>query len=57
MMVPFLGSLNIRCRIILEIQQGTMILTTTHMTKGIINGVQGLGLKIDNEQTPPALGF
>ena len=28
---PFLGSLNIRCRIILGIQKGTLILTTTHV--------------------------
>ena len=28
---PFLGTLNIRCRIIIGIQKGTMILTTTHM--------------------------
>ena len=29
-MVPFLGTLNIRCRFIIGIQKGTMILTTTH---------------------------
>ena len=28
---PFLGSLNIRCRIIIGIQSGTIILTTTHL--------------------------
>ena len=28
---PFLGTLHIRCRIILGIQKGTTILTTTHM--------------------------
>ena len=28
---PFLGTLNIRCRIIVGIQEGTRILTTTHM--------------------------
>ena len=28
---PFLGRLNTRCRIILRTQQGTIILTTTHM--------------------------
>ena len=28
---PFLGILNIRCRIIIGIQKGTIILTTTHM--------------------------
>ena len=30
---PFLGTLNIRCRIIIGIQKGTIILTTTHMEK------------------------
>ena len=28
---PFLGTLNIRCRIIIGIQKGIIILTTTHM--------------------------
>ena len=28
---PFVGTLNIRCRIIVGIQKGTIILTTTHM--------------------------
>ena len=28
---PFLGTLNIRCRIIVGIQKRTIILTTTHM--------------------------
>ena len=28
---PFLGTLNIRCRIITRIQKGTIILTTTHI--------------------------
>ena len=28
---PFLGNLNIRCPIIIGIQKGTIILTTTHM--------------------------
>ena len=31
-LVPFLGTLNIRCRIIIGTQNGTIILTTTHMT-------------------------
>ena len=30
----FLGTLNIRCRIILGIQKGTLILTTSHMLRG-----------------------
>ena len=29
---PSLGPLNIRCRIIMGIQKGTIILTTTHFT-------------------------
>ena len=29
---PFLGTLNIRCRIIIGIQKGTTILTTTHVS-------------------------
>ena len=29
---PFLGTLNIRCRIITGTQKGTIILTTTHMS-------------------------
>ena len=31
--VPFWGTLNNRCRIILGTQQGTLILTTTHIEK------------------------
>ena len=30
---PFLGTLNLRCRIIIGNQKGTIILTTTHMDK------------------------
>ena len=30
-MVPILGTLNIRCRIIIGIQKGTISLTTTHI--------------------------
>ena len=30
-LVPFLGTPNIRCRIIMWIQTGTIILTTTHL--------------------------
>ena len=32
---PFLGTLNIRCRIIIGIQKGTIIVTTTHILVGI----------------------
>ena len=31
---PFLGTLNIRCRIIVRTQKGTLILTTTHIGGG-----------------------
>ena len=31
---PFLGTLNIRCRIIIGTQKGTIILTTTRIMKG-----------------------
>ena len=31
---PSLGTLNIRCRIIIGIQKGTIILTTTHIQGG-----------------------
>ena len=30
---PFLGTLNIRCRKMIWIQKGTIILTTTHMVQ------------------------
>ena len=46
---PFLGTLNIRCRIILGTQKGTLILTTTHIapsqTFGRVQKVHGLGSK------------
>ena len=32
---PFLGTLNIRCRIIMGIQKRTIILTTTHINNRI----------------------
>ena len=39
---PFLGTLNIRCRIITGIQKGTIILTTTHIEeyyRGLLRGI------------------
>ena len=33
---PCLGTLNIRCRIIIRTQKGTIILTTTHISNDII---------------------
>ena len=35
---PFLGTLNIRCRIIMGTQKGTIILTTTHMNNSSSSG-------------------
>ena len=32
---PFLGTLNIRCRIIIRTQKGTLILTTTHVGSAV----------------------
>ena len=32
---PFLGTLNIRCRITIGTQKGTIILTTTHIILGL----------------------
>ena len=34
---PCLGTLNIRCRIIIRTQKGTIILTTTHMDSKPVN--------------------
>ena len=42
---PFLGTLNIRCRIIIGIQKGTIILTTTLMLD------EGGGFKVSSAQT------
>ena len=33
-MVPFFGTLNIRCRIIIGTQKGAIILTNTHILYG-----------------------
>ena len=38
---PFLGTLNIRCCIIIGIQKGTIILTTTHICPCTSREVQG----------------
>ena len=47
---PFLGTLNLRCRIILRTQKGTIILATTHMVGYRIVGsgfrVLGAGFRI-----------
>ena len=62
---PFLGTLNIRCRIIIGIQKGTVILTTTHRSL-VVGGVQvvahddiRLGIIIPNpgEDKPKCLIF
>ena len=39
---PSLGTLNIRCRLIIRIQKGTIILTTTHIGLGYIGILDGL---------------
>ena len=40
---PFLGTINIRCRIMLRTQKGTPILTTTHMDLWLrVSGFQSL---------------
>ena len=39
---PFLGTLNIRCRIIIGIQKGTIILTTTHIPSMGVKMKEGL---------------
>ena len=46
-MAPFLGTLKIRCRIIIGIKKGTIILTTTHMElHGLFPGFFGQGRSI-----------
>ena len=47
-MVPFLGTLNIRCRSILEIQKRTIILTTPHVgsTYEFILGILEKNMKL-----------
>ena len=35
---PLLGTLNIRCRIIIRTQKGTIILTITHIGSWVIEG-------------------
>ena len=44
-MVPFLGTLNNRCRIITGTQQGTIILTTTHMEHRLLRLMSAKGQK------------
>ena len=39
---PFLGTLNISCRIIIGTQKGTIILTTTHMALNEVIFLAGL---------------
>ena len=44
---PFLGTLNIRCRIIIGTQKGTIILTTTHMYTYSVQFCMPMTLPID----------
>ena len=49
---PFLGTLNIRCRIIIGTQKGTIILRTTHIFSGLITiKTRGLGLRVQGAVT------
>ena len=56
---PFLGTLNIRCRIIIGIQKGTIILTTTHMkiTHRILLLRLGFNVCCETACTSPQEGF
>ena len=63
---PFLGILNIRCRIIMGIQKGTIILTTTHMGTvitsplSLVVAVSGWGVRsvrFPSEESLGGLGF
>ena len=36
---PFLGTRNIRCLIIIRTQKGTLILTTTHVSRSRVPGL------------------
>ena len=42
---PFLGTPNIRCRIIIGTQKGTIILTTTHLVRPVVAVSCGGGCK------------
>ena len=54
-MVPFLGTPNIRCRIIIGIQKGTIILTTTHILYTYMDSLgQAPGLVSRNQEMPHA---
>ena len=52
----FWGTLNIRCRIIIRIQKGTIILTTTHVPE-FLNVFQPYGPKRLESSTPPLVGL
>ena len=64
-MIPWLGTLNIRCRIIISIQKGTIILTTTHVLArvgqqktdllGDHPAFQGLGFRVILKTMGPSL--
>ena len=53
---PFLGTLNIRCRIIMGIQKGTIILTTSHMfiererEREREREIEGVGFKVQDRR-------
>ena len=43
---PFLGTVNIRCRIIIGIQKGTIILTSTHKASVFRGDIRVQGLSV-----------
>ena len=45
-MIPFLGTLNIRSRIVMGTQKGTIILTATHMIVYMSIHMEGLGFSL-----------
>ena len=49
---PFLGPVNIRCRIIIGIQKGTIILTTTQMIGSINIAKWGAHTWVINTKCP-----
>ena len=54
---PFLGTLNIRCRIIIGTQKGTIILTTTHIYIYILNPHLIQKISLVNKRARKGEGF
>ena len=51
---PSLGTLNVRCRIIIRIQNGTIILTTAHISKRV--RVQDVASGVENQMEEKKYG-